>query len=188
MEIIRAFVAWVRSLFTAPEIIVEDHEIISFDPRPPEPLPPVPVPPTVPENEELKWGTAKEAYHSVRVLCDEAGLSLAQKNLICACIYQESGFLNYRAPGVPTKFENKEDSKVWSTDWGICQINDTKGWHIGPGLPFPTVGYVLDHPEKAVAYMIKMLRMGKLFLWSSYKFGDYKQWLVPSSPMWKLKS
>lgn len=149
--------------------------------------PPLPSPAPIPP--KLSWRTAPEAYLSTRILCDEYGLSLANKNIICACIYQESNFLNYLRPGVPTKFENRDEAtgRVWSTDWGICQINDTKGWHIGPGLPFPSVQYVLDNPEKAVRYMIRMFQKGKLSLWSSYKFGHYKKWLKPGSPMWALK-
>lgn len=148
----------------------------------------VPGPSTVPSG--LSWETQKGAFKLTRIMCDGAGLTLQEKDVICACIYQESTFLNHVRPGVPTKFENKdkETGKVWSTDWGICQINDTKGWHIGPGLQFPSVQYVLDHPEKAVAYMIKMQKAGKLSLWSSYKFGHYKKWLSPTSQMWSLRS
>lgn len=154
------------------------------------------------------WDTQKKAFKSVRMLCDEAGLSLAKtipvhlngklighfapKDIICACIMQESGFQNYYLSGprkgAPVKFENKEGGKIWSTDWGIVQINDTKGWHIGPGLPFASVQSVLDNPAKAVQYMIKKYKEGRLSLWSSYKFNHYKEHLLPNSPMWKLRS
>lgn len=140
-------------------------------------LPPeVPVePPTAPD--KLLWGTPKHAYHSTRVLCDEMGLTLEQKNLLCACIYQESQFLN-TAVG-----KNKN-----STDWGIAQVNDTKGWHIGPGLRFPSVQYVKDHPEECVRWMAGVLKQtGKLQPWASYTSGAYKQWLTSASPMWLLK-
>lgn len=157
----------------------------------PEPVLPTPEPEPMPEDPKTvlrPWGDPKDNYHNTRVLCDRAGLTVTQKNLICACIYQESNFYNILPNGKPVKFENRKDGKVWSTDWGIVQINDTKGWHIGPGLPFSSVQYVLDNPQKAVQYMIDMYKKGKLNLWSSYKFGHYKQWLVPTSPMWKLKS
>lgn len=180
-----------------------DGEIESFPPNPgipvqinapepqkaepaPSPLPPVATPTAPPA--AFQWDTAKHAYHSVRVICDEMGLSVEQKNVLCACIYQESTFLNYRAPGVPTTNKNRRpDGTLSSTDWGICQINDTKGWHIGPGLSFPSVQDVLDNPEKAVRYMVRMYKAGKLGLWSSFKFGHYKKWLATSSPMWALK-
>ena len=127
---------------------------------------------------ELLWDTPKRAYRSVRVLCDEMVLTLEQKNILCACVYQESRFLN-TAVG-----KNKN-----STDWGLVQVNDTLGWHIGPGLQFPSVQYVIDNPEKPVRWMISIMKnTGGLAPWASYTSGAYKQFLVPSSPMWKLKS
>lgn len=163
--------------------------VVPNKPAPPKPTPSPQVAPKPVSGAKLDFSTAKSAYHSTRVLCDEYGLTLSEKNVICACIYQESNFLNYRAPGKPTKFENKDEKTghVWSTDWGIVQINDTKGWHIGPGLPFSSIQNVLDNPEKAVRYMIRMYKAGKLSLWSSYKFGHYKKWLLNNSPMWLLK-
>ena len=133
-------------------------------------------PPVAPS--KLLWDTPKQAYHSVRVICDEMGLVLIEKNTLCACIYQESRFLN-TAVG-----KNKN-----STDWGIVQVNDTKGWHIGTGLQFPSVQYVLENPEKCVRWMIRTYKStGTLTPWASYTSGAYKQWLLPASPMWKLKS
>jgi len=144
--------------------------------------------PTVPESEPgpadpdgymLDWSTQKGAWHNVRVLCDKAGLTLEQKNLICACIYQESQFLN-------TAQHANEDAHgdVTSTDYGLCQINDH--YHIGPGKDFPSVAYVLANPQDAVEFMIDMYKAGKLNLWSSYSLGAYKRWLSTSSPMWAL--
>lgn len=160
-----------------------EPEIISFESLPPEP--PKPVEPPAPK---YSWTTQKGAYKLTRIMCDEMGLTLTQKNILCACLYQESRFMNRYPNGKPVTNANVgRDGKIWSTDWGIAQINDTKGWHIGPKLPFPSVQYVLDHPEKAVEYMIKMYKAGKLNLWSSYKFGHYKKWLLPNSPMWGLK-
>ena len=124
------------------------------------------------------WDTPKHAYHSVRVICDEMGLTVEQKNILCACIYQESQFMN----GAVGK--NKT-----STDWGLVQVNDTPGWHIGPGLRFSSVQDVLDHPEKAVRWMVSVMKnTGKLQPWASYTSGAYKKWLVPTSPLWALKS
>jgi hypothetical protein len=128
----------------------------------------------------MLFDTQKHAYHSVRVLCDEAGLSVDEKNLICACIYQESQFLNC------AKGQNRnKQGQVTSTDYGICQINDY--WNIGKGKPFPSVQYVVDNPQKCVEWMIKMYQQGLLKLWCSYTGGGYKQWLKTNSPMWRLK-
>jgi hypothetical protein len=148
------------------------------------------IPATVPESEPeaLSFETPKLAFHAVRVICDELGLSLVQKNTLCACVYQESAFMNYRAPGVPMTNPNKDKTgKVWSTDYGICQVNDY--FHIGPGKDFPSVAYVLANPEKVVRWMAGIMkRTGGLAPWASYSSGAYHQWLSPVSPMWQLKS
>lgn len=137
------------------------------------------VPPTVPESGDLQWDTPAHAWHAVRVMCDDAGLTLDQKNVISACVYQESHFNN------SAEHENKDTKgNVLSTDFGIVQVNDY--YHIGPGKDFPSVQYVLDNPDKAVAFMLAMFKSGKLSLWTSYSSGAYKQWLSTSSPMWAL--
>lgn len=134
-----------------------------------------------------KWDTPKHAYHSVRVMCDEAGLDVNQKNTICACIYQESEFYNILPDGTPVRNDNfNRDGSISSTDWGIAQINEY--WHIKKFPDFPSVQYVLDHPEEAVAYMIKMFKSNQLSLWSSYKSGAYRKWLAIDSPMWRLRA
>lgn len=169
-----------------PSMPSTDH----LDTFPPEPYIPSSVPPIMAPTETktppvtnktetkapaLLWDTPKHSWHSVRVLCDEMGLTFEEKNLICACVYQESRFLN-SAVG-----KNKG-----STDWGIVQVNDTKGWHIGKGLQFPSVEYVIANPEACVRWMIRMFKAEKLNLWASYSSGAYQQWLVYNSPMWTL--
>ena len=119
----------------------------------------------------------------MRVLCDFLELTVEQKNIVCACIYQESQFLN-SAIG---RNKDPETGKVWSTDWGLIQVNDTKGWHIGKGLRFSSVQDVLDNPEKAVVWMISVMRdTGKLQPWASFTSGAYKKWLPKTSEMWAL--
>ncbi len=145
---------------------------------------PVPIMPVTPPAEVLSFATPKEAWHATRVMCDNAGLSLAQKNTICACIYQESQFYNTFGSGQPVKHQNIVNGKVSSTDWGIVQINDY--YHIGAGKDFPSVDYVIAHPEKTVAFMIRCLQGGQISLWSSYSTGAFKKWLSLSSPMWAL--
>jgi len=147
---------------------IEPETVVETSPVEPPASPETPLP------EVLQWDTQKRAYHSVRVICDEMGLTVAEKNLICACIYQESTFLN-TAVG----------KNATSTDWGICQINDY--YHIGDGKSFTSVEYVLEHPEEVVRWMIRLFKQGKLDLWVSYKSGAYKKLLIPTSPMWKLK-
>lgn len=139
----------------------------------PKTLPEAPLPIKPPSMPKLDFSTPKAAYHSTRVLCDEMGLTLEEKNTICACIFQESRFDN-RAIG-----KNKK-----STDWGIVQVNDF--WHIGKGKQFPSVEYVVANPETCVRWMINCLIQKNLEMWASYKSGAYKQWLSTSSPMWAL--
>lgn len=135
--------------------------------------------PTPPKTNPYVFDTPQQAYHSVRVICDEEGLIPEEKNMICACIFQESRFMN-SAVG-----RNKDKSgRVTTTDWGICQVNDF--WQIGPKKTFPSVDYVLENPEKVVRWMISMYEQKKLSLWVSYSSGAYKKWLVKNSPMWAL--
>lgn len=119
------------------------------------------------------FSTQKSSYHSVRVICDEEGLNLAQKNEICATIMGESQFYN----DVVNKNKN-------SKDWGICQINDR--FHIGKNLEFPSVEYVVNNPEKVVRWMIKMYKAGFIDWWCAHSNGSYKRYLSTDSPMWLL--
>jgi hypothetical protein len=129
----------------------------------------------------LPWNTPSEVWHGIRVLCDLAGLRPSEKDLLCACVYQESAFNN------AARCENRDaDGTVWSTDWGICQINDW--FHIGQGKDFPSVEYVLANPDKAFEFMIKMYEAGQLKQWVSFSSDAYKKWLQPDSPMWNLRS
>lgn len=125
------------------------------------------------------WTQPSNAYHNVRVLCDLAGLTVQEKNIICACIYQESQFEN------TAMCRNRNSGGVvTSTDWGICQINDY--FHIGEKKDFPSVQYVLANPETVVNWMIQQYREGNLDMWVSYTSGAYLYWLQSYSPMWKL--
>lgn len=131
------------------------------------------------EPHELLWDTQKHAFHSVRMLCDEMGLSYDEKNIICATIYGESEFNN----NAICKNRNN-NGEVTSIDVGICQINSY--WHTGIGKTFPSTDYVISHPDEAVKFMIKMYKTGKINLWIAYKNGRYLQFLPKTSPMWKL--
>lgn len=145
----------------------------------------MPEPPTPMPTPTYNFDTPQQAYHSTRVICDEVGLTLEQKNRLCACVYQESQFHNYVAPGVPTKNENRTNGHTWSTDWGIAQVNDY--WHIGKGKDFPTLDYVMTNPDRIIRWMATILKhTGGLQPWSSYASGAYQRWLSAASPMWKL--
>lgn len=143
---------------------------------------PVPTPAPVPEPVKPKydWSDAAKSKNSVRIICDEEGLSSQSMNIdgvqyktvdvICAVIQQESQFNN--------KAINKNRNAqgvVLSTDWGICQINDY--YHVGPGKAFSSVPDIVDNPDKAVRFMIKMHKQRLLKLWVAYSSGAFKKYL-----------
>ena len=124
----------------------------------------------------LPWGNAADNRHNVRVLCDLAGMAFSDKDILCAVVGGESGWLNYYADGKPVIHQNlNKDGSLSSTDWGICQINDY--WHIGAGKDFPTVEYVLENPEAVVNWMIGMYKAGNIKDWDAYLSGNYKKYL-----------
>lgn len=150
----------------------------------------VPASPVVIAPDILQWDTPKHAYHSTRVLCDNAGLTLEKtvlvdgilympKDIICATIMGESEFNN-------KALNNNKNSQgvITSVDYGICQINSR--YHIGAKLDFPSVQFVLENPDKAVQFMISMYKAGQIDMWCAHKNGWYKHFLLPDSPMWKL--
>ena len=132
------------------------------------------------------WDSQQNNFHNVRVLCDLAGLTLEEKDKICACIYQESQFWNYLPSGQPVENHNRLNGRIVSTDWGIAQINDY--WHITKYPDFVSVESILKNPDRAIEFMITAYKAGTLKQWVSYSSGAYKQWLLPNSPMWKLRT
>lgn len=130
----------------------------------------------------LPWTSVTNNKHNVRVICDQEGLTLEQKNTLCATVGGESGWQSYYLSGPkkgqPVKLDNKDEAgNVWSTDYGICQVN-THFW-IGQGKEFPSVQYVLDNPEACIRWMAKLWKKGETYRnwWIAYKSGLYKQYL-----------
>lgn len=162
---------------TPPVMPSTDHSLLVVPVVPIAPIPPSS--PSIPV--QNTFDTPKQAFHAVRVICDNLGLTVVEKNTICACIYQESQFNNEAID------HNKDkQGNILSTDWGLCQINDW--YHIGAGKDFPTVAYVLDNPDQVVEWMIGMYKHGLLKQWVSYSSGAYAHWLSTGSPMWLLAS
>ena len=142
-----------------------------------------PVVPTIVNPDVLvaDWTQRPNIYHNVRVLCDLAGLSFADKSVMCGVIYGESEFYNYLPDGKPVSHANlNADGSLSSTDWGLCEVNDF--FHIGEGKDFPSVDYVMQNPEAVVKWMIGMYKAGKITMWDAYLSGNYKKYLstVPS--------
>lgn len=125
---------------------------------------------TPPQNPDalFPWTSIENNRHNVRALCDLAGLSESDKNLISQVIHCES---NYNPACVHPNIVN---GVTTSTDYGICQINDY--FHIGPGKDFETVQEVLDNPEADVNWMIRMFKAGELKLWVCFLKGMYEQY------------
>lgn len=122
---------------------------------------------------EPDWDSRRGARKATRILCDASGLTFEQKNDLCACVFQESGFL---ANPKPNQNKDKTTGLVWSTDYGIVQVNDY--YNIGAGKEFSSVEEVLANPAKCVQWMINILKTtGKLQPWASWTTGAYKQWL-----------
>lgn len=142
-------------------------------PKPPvnEPLPTIPTPVTPKHN----WDTFEASRRSVRVICDEEGLTYQLKNELCATVQGESNF-NNNAKNINyiTKLGKK---LVSSTDWGIAQINDY--WHIGKNKSFPSVDFVLANPETVIRWMCGEWKKGEKSKqkWIAYKSGAYKRYL-----------
>lgn len=135
-----------------------EYEIVEpFVEKPPEP--------------KYLWDTKENTRHSVRVICDEEGLSLKEKNLICAVIQGESGF-----NAMAVNHNRDKNGRVLSTDWGVAQINDY--YWIGGNKYFSSVEEVLNKPELSVRFMIKKYREGNLKLWVAFSSGSYKKYLV----------
>jgi hypothetical protein len=122
--------------------------------------PPVPAPPPA-----YMWDTVDHIKHSVRVICDEEGLSLEQKNTMFCTIWAESGFK------LDAVNKNILHGQVVSVDYGICQWNDYYHWQE------ITPDEALHNPEKAVRLMCKYWKRGQRNLWVGYKNGNYKRYL-----------
>lgn len=134
------------------------------------PLPPEPQQVYNEVKEELMkkydWSTQEKARHSVRLICDEEGLSVKDKNDLCATVGGESG---WRPEAIgKVNFDG-------TRDYGIVQINE-KYW-IGKDKLFPSTDYVLNNPEVCVRWMCKQWKAGNKNWWYAYKNGSYKKFL-----------
>ena len=153
-----------KTLLTLLKVLWENYlkqqVFIDIDtPTTPTPQPP---PPPLPK---YQWDTLANIKHSVRVICDEEGLTLEEKNTLFTTIWAESGFK------LDAKNENKINGKVVSTDWGICQWNDYyHGKEISPKE-------AVENPEKAVRLMCAYWKRGQRNLWIAYKNGSYLRYL-----------
>ncbi len=155
------FFKWLLAFFSPRKALVPIIEPV-VAPPPPHPQPkPVQV-----EEVKYHWDTPVLARHSIRVLCDEMGMSVDDKNIFCATMGAESGWKSIRS--LKPNFDG-------TYDWGICQIN-TKYW-IGEGKTFPSTDYVLSHPEACVRWAIKQWMAGHRNYWYGYSSGHFAKFL-----------
>ncbi len=168
-----SFLRWLYELFftkvkptsEAPKAVPVAPEIeptATPAPQPTEVPTPAPTPPPVPIYD---WSTPEAARHSLRVICDEEGLTVDQKNLMSQVVHCESGYLtDIKHPNLD------KDGRVASTDYGICQWNDYyHGKEISPDD-------ALHDPEKAVRLMCKYVREGLITQWVCFTSGLYKEY------------
>lgn len=126
-----------------------------------------PIPTTPMEKPTYIWSPPDLARHSVRVICDEEGLTVEQKNTMCATIGGESGW----DITATNKNISPTTGKVTSVDYGLCQWNNVyHGKEISPDE-------ALNNPEKAARLMCAYWKRGQRDLWVAYKNGRYKQFL-----------
>lgn len=168
-QILNKMSLWIAELFKQKEPIIQVSEPL-IEPSVVLPLS-LPTPPVL---SKYLWDTKEQARHSSRVIMDEYFLSWKEKNLLCACIQQESGF-NPLAIGKP----NKNGTR----DWGLAQFNDGKNekgipYWIGKGAAFESTEEVLKNPEKNVRIMIEQYKAGNLKYWVSFSSGAYKKYLI----------
>lgn len=177
MGIASAFFFGTRKQQEAIDALRED---LSDTPTEPQNAPVSDLPAKPVETPMYDWSTVEKARHSVRLICDEEGLTTIQKNQLCATVGAESGWQSYYLAGPkkgqPVTLDNYKNGHVWSTDYGISQINSY--YWIGPGKQFPSAQYVLDNPEACIRWMCKCWKQGKGTMWVAFKTKSplYKQY------------
>ncbi len=128
-----------------------------------------PVAPIIPQNDptpfppRYDWSTPLAARISFRMLCDDAHLSISEKNLLCSVLQCESGF------NVNAINHNKDGT----TDYGICQYNSY--WYIEK-MKLITQEQAMHDPEFACKLFIQRYKQGFLKDWVCYSSGNYKNY------------
>lgn len=130
----------------------------------PQPLDPEPIPLPLPEVPKYLWDTPEAARHSLRLICDEEGLTVEQKNLMSQVVHCESGYK------IHATHPNLYDGRVVSTDFGICQWNDY--YHDKEITPEEA----MTNPEKAIRLMCTYVKEGLIKQWVCYSSGMYKDY------------
>lgn len=114
------------------------------------------------------WDTPENARHSLRVICDEEGMTPQQKNLMSQVVHCESGYSIKATHPNLNAYGN-----VASTDYGICQWNDWWHWIKSQEI---SPEDALNNPEKAVRLMCKYVKEGLISQWVCYSSGLYMKY------------
>ncbi len=158
---------FLKSLFEAFVFIMSntnDSEPIT-PPQTPKIEPQAPLPVTPDPMPKYDWSTPEAARHSCRVIADEEGLTVYQKNLMSQVIHCESGYKTQI-----THANKDKTGKVWSIDYGICMWNDY--FHAKEITPDEAI----HNPEKAVRLMCQYVKAGRISQWSCFSIGLYKNY------------
>lgn len=153
----------------------------------PMPIKPTPIQPPVPIPAAYLWDTVDEVKHSIRIICDEEGLNLEQKNTMYATIGGESEYildavcLNLsNGESVSTRYAQIVNERqillqkgitILSIDYGLCQWN---GYYHGKEI---TPSESVNDPEKAVRLMCGYWLRGQRNQWIAYKSGRYLKFM-----------
>lgn len=117
--------------------------------------------------------------HNVRVICDLRGLKFEQKEILTACVKQESDFYPL------AKGRLNSDG---TQDFGIAQFNNGKNRHgvpywIGIGATFSSIQDVYTNPQRCIEIMADYYKAtGNLGPWASFNSYEgeppaYIKWL-----------
>lgn len=121
------------------------------------PIPVEPIKPVEPIVPSYLWDTKANARNSVRIICDEEGLTLKQKNEVTETINCESGF--------KTNAVNKNTNGT--SDYGIIQANSY--WYIGKGKPIASIDEAINNPTFCVRIMARAFKNGRAKDWICYR-------------------
>ena len=156
-----AFWTWLLNIFFPKKKTIVPENV-------PEPAPLIPLAPDAdPPLPEYLWNTPSEVRHSVRLICDEEGLTVKQKNDLCATVECESSGFNTKAVH---ENRSKTNGALLSTDWGLCQWNDLWHWKKAQDI---SPDDALNNPEKALRLMCKFWKLGLANSWVCYSAGLY---------------
>lgn len=135
-----------------------------------------------PEKQSIDWGGRPNVYPEhlqqefikrLHRFALDSGYSMKQAEDLIATGWGESGFNPYAI------HKNIVGGVLSSTDWGGAQVNDY--WHIIKYKDFPSVEWIMQHPEECYQWMAKIFKTAPN-TWDAHKNGGYKNYLNGFNP------